>query len=171
MTYFCTLSVIISMSWQLLSQNSTIAAIVWKKIDRLVSGSSSSRIGDWTPTRYLFELVVGGFQFILLVNPSPHFPTTSYTVIHVLFNRQNWASANKSINGILPFSRLFSPPSGTWDEILRLPRETIERPLGIEQLSIKEVWLRVSEWFLIGKATLGRKKWYLFFRFLLYHVT
>lgn len=89
MTYFCTLSVIISMSWQLLSQNSTIAAIVWKKIDRLVSGSSSSRIGDWTPTRYLFELVVGGFQFILLVNPSPHFPTTSYTVIHVLFNRQN----------------------------------------------------------------------------------
>lgn len=35
MTYFSTLSVIIYMSWQLLSQSSMIAATVWRKIDRL----------------------------------------------------------------------------------------------------------------------------------------
>lgn len=44
MTYFSTHSVIISMSWQLHSLNSMIAAIVWKKIDKRVSVSTNGHV-------------------------------------------------------------------------------------------------------------------------------
>ena len=73
------------MSWQLLSQNSMIAAIVWRKIDKLVSGSSNSHFGDWAPTRHLFELDVGGFQFVLFMettSPPPFFPQLHINPYH-----------------------------------------------------------------------------------------
>lgn len=49
MTCFSTLSVIISMSWQLLSLNFMIAAIVWRKIGKLVSAMFAGHIAEGIP--------------------------------------------------------------------------------------------------------------------------